>query len=161
MNSLVRRLGSLAIYEDAKLTKATFPLSGLVQELTDKAADRFARHGIALEQAVEPGITLTGSPEAMEQVVTELLENAVKFAQTHASLRLEREAGRIRLTVSNDARLPDGPVDQCFDRFTVLENAPDGSVGLGLAGVRDKVRAMGGRVSAEVENGEFLLHINL
>ena len=161
MNSLVGRLGSLSLSEDAKLPQATFSLSELLEELTERSEARFSARGIALSREIAPGVSLSASPEAMERVIAELLENAEKYASSRAEVRLERENERVRLTVSNDTGLPDGAVDQCFDRFTTLSNASEDSAGLGLAVVRDVVRSMGGRVSARVENGSFLLRLDL
>ena len=77
-------------------------------------------------------------------------------------LPLERQAERITLRLENDTDLPEGAVDQIFDRFITLENATDPEhVGLGLAYVKDAVRALDGRVSARVEGGTFVLRIDL
>ena len=161
MAALVRRLGSLAIYEDSRAARVPFSLSSLVQGVLDRRALAFERRGLALEAEVEPGIDLTGSPEGLERVVTELLDNALKYGESRVVFTLRRENSRIQLRVSNDAQLPEGPCDQVFDRFTLLSNAPEGAAGLGLAAVKDLVKAQGGRVSARVEDGWFLLKINL
>ena len=161
MNSLVRRLGSLSLSEDEKLPQATFSLSELLEEMTERSEERFSARGVALSREIEAHINLDASPEVMERVIAELLENAEKYASSRAEVKLERQSERVRLTVSNDTSLPDGAVDQCFDRFTTLSNASADSAGLGLAVVRDVVRSMGGRVSARVENGCFLLQIDL
>lgn len=161
MNNLVGRLGSLSLSENEKLPQATFSLSELLEELTEHSEERFSARGVALNREIEAGISLNASPEVMERVIAELLENAEKYASSRAEVKLERQSERIRLTVSNDTSLPDGAVDQCFDRFTTLSNASADSAGLGLAVVRDVVRSMGGRVSARVENGCFHLQIDL
>ena len=70
---------------------------------------------------------------------------------------LKNENGYVVLETSNDAALPDGPADQIFDRFTTLENS-DGT-GLGLSYVKDTVKALRGRISANVANGIFTLRI--
>ena len=161
MNSLVGRLGSLSLSEDEKLPQATFSLSELLEEMTERSEEIFSARGITLSREIEANISLDASPEVMERVIAELLENAEKYASSRAEVRLERQSERIRLTVSNDTSLPDGAVDQCFDRFTTLSNATADSTGLGLAVVRDVVRSMGGRVSARVENGCFFLRVDL
>ena len=129
--------------------------------MTERSEEIFSARGITLSREIEANISLDASPEVMERVIAELLENAEKYASSRAEVRLERQSERIRLTVSNDTSLPDGAVDQCFDRFTTLSNATADSTGLGLAVVRDVVRSMGGRVSARVENGCFFLRVDL
>ena len=161
MDALVRGLGSLTIFDDEKMTRTPFSLSELLTECLDRSAERFASRGIELFSDVEEGVTLTGEPEAMRQVVSELIENALKYSRGKASFSLKREDARIKLTASNGTELPTGPVDQVFDRFTVLSNASDGSAGLGLAYVRDIVRAHNGRVGARVIDGSFVLQLDL
>ncbi len=161
MDALVRGLGSLTIFDDEKMTRTPFSLSELLTECLDRSAERFASRGIELFSDVEEGVTLTGEPEAMRQVVSELIENALKYSRGKASFSLKREDARIKLTASNGTELPSGQVDQMFDRFTVLSNASDGSAGLGLAYVRDIVRAHNGRVGARVIDGSFVLQIDL
>ena len=161
MDALVRGLGSLTIFDDEKMTRTPFSLSELLTECLDRSAERFASRGIELFSDVEEGVTLTGEPEAMRQVVSELIENALKYSRGKASFSLKREDARIKLTASNGTELPSGQVDQVFDRFTVLSNASDGSAGLGLAYVRDIVRAHNGRVGARVIDASFVLQIDL
>jgi len=65
------------------------------------------------------------------------------------------------LETQNDTDLPDGSVDQVFDRFTTLANASEEDLGMGLAYVKDIVKAHKGRVTAAVANGTFTLRIAL
>ena len=62
----------------------------------------------------------------------------------------------------NDTQLSEGTVDQVFDRFITLENADKlDTAGLGLSFVKDTVKSMGGRVTAKVADGVFMLTIAL
>ena len=161
MNALVRNLGSLAIYDDAQ-EKTEFSLSELLTEKLDAAEERFEARGLVVERAIAPEVKLTGSREALERAVAELIDNAVKYAaRGPVRFALEKENARVRLTVSNGADLPDGAADQVFDRFTTLSNAKDGSAGLGLAFVKDVVRAHAGRASAKVADGRFTVELDL
>ncbi len=161
MNGIVRRLGSLAIFDESAMTRERFSLSEVLEEEFDRARPRFEEKGIALETNVAPGILLTGSAETLRQIAGELIENALKYSRTKAAFSLSREEERIRLTASNDTELPAGSADQVFDRFTTLSNAAPGSAGLGLAYVKDAVKAHNGRVSARSEGGEFVVGIDL
>ena len=161
MGQLVRNIGALAVYDPARMNRAPVSLSELLQRNLDTNEDRFAVKGITLRAQIAEDIVLNGEPEAMEQVIRELIENALKYARGNAVSTLRRENERIVLTAANGTELPEGPADQVFDRFTTLSNAAPDSAGLGLSGVRDIVRAHNGRVSARVSAGIFTLRLDL
>ena len=161
MNTLVRKLGSLAIFEDKDLTRTEFDFSELLRELLERSSERFAARGVTLRCEIEPQLRYAGEQEAMGQVCSELIENALCYAVHTAEFSLRRDGERIQLTASNDSTLPDGQADQVFDRFTVLQNAREGSAGLGLAYVKEIVRAHDGRCTAKVADGCFTVRLDL
>jgi signal transduction histidine kinase len=96
-------------------------------------------------------VQVMGEPTLLEQVVRNLLDNAVRHASHEVRVALTEEAGQAVLTVDDDG--PGIPVeqrDEVFQRFTRLDasrDRHDGGVGLGLAIVADVVRSHGGTVS--------------
>lgn len=116
---------------------------------------------VRLLAGIEPGIAARVDPDALHQIVLNLLENAVKYGggdagQGEAEIRLalERRAGVARLTVEDDGpgvpRRERGRVWQPFHRLE--RDAGSAGTGIGLAVVRELVHAHGGRV--DVEDGE-------
>jgi signal transduction histidine kinase len=85
-------------------------------------------------------------PDALERVVGNLVENAVR----HASSRVRVEVADGLIAVVDDgAGIPDADRERVFDRFTRLDDARSrdaGGAGLGLAIVRDLVERHGGTV---------------
>ena len=77
-------------------------------------------------------------------------------------LKVAEADGHSVIIASNDTNLPDGTLDQVFDRFTRLDNARDlPGAGLGLSHVKEIVQAHNGRAGAKAANGEFILRISL
>ncbi len=161
MNELVDKLGSVGIFDEENMKCAKVPLSECLSAALEREAESFSSRTIALTADIAPGVTVDADPEGMSKLVDELVCNALKYSLTKASFRLNSENGVVLLQTENDTDLPDGPVNQIFDRFTVLENAKEGSAGLGLSYVKETVRAHNGRASASVSGGIFTLRITL
>jgi CheY-like chemotaxis protein len=105
--------------------------------------------------AVEPGAyDVTGDPGRLQQVVWNLLNNAVKFTPAEGTVNvLLHSDDRVRLTVSDSGcGVGAGILPFIFDRFRQAEGSVTrryGGLGLGLAIVKHLVELHGGAVSAE------------
>ncbi|MBQ7599540.1 MAG: HAMP domain-containing histidine kinase [Clostridia bacterium] len=164
MGRVIRKLSSLAIYEDNAGTKTEVDLSGLVNERIERKSREFVERGISVGKQIEENISFNCDADAMKKVFDELVTNAIKYSVTHFNVRMSKANERIAVIFSNDTSLEDGIYDNAFDRFTTLKNAAAAeghNDGLGLAYVRDIVRSHGGRCSARAEKGEFILTIAL
>jgi signal transduction histidine kinase len=107
---------------------------------------------VAADPSVEP---VAGDRARLEQIVCNLLSNALKFtpADGRVEVRLERGDGTARLVVSDTGcGIPPPLLARLFDEFWQAETreaaAPVG-LGLGLAIVRQLVHMHGGTVRAE------------
>ena len=97
---------------------------------------------------------MVGDRAAIQQMVSILLDNALKYSPAGGSIRLTaRRCGkRAELTVANtvDPALHADP-DRLFDRFYRADEAHSGAVsgtGIGLSIARATVEAHGGKISA-------------
>lgn len=163
LNELVDKLGTVGIFDDAGTDAVEIPVSEFLSAAIDRERDKFSSRKIEITANIAPDVTLRADPEAIKKMIDEILYNAIKFSLTRASFELKEENGYVLFEAKNDTTLPDGPADQIFDRFTVLENAANGEkgAGLGLAYVKDIVTSCKGRVSASVKDGIFTLRITL
>ncbi|MBQ8954418.1 MAG: HAMP domain-containing histidine kinase [Clostridia bacterium] len=162
MTALVKDLASVAVFDEENLTKAPLDLSALAMAAADAARGQFEDKGRALRLNAAAPAMVSGDSEAMSDMLVELIDNALKFSLSWAELTVRQTEGRVTVTASNDTTLQAGSVDQVFDRFTRLENAQDvPGTGLGLAHVKDIVKAHNGRASARVADGVFTLRIDL
>ena len=100
---------------------------------------------------------VTGDPDRLQQVIWNLLANAVKFTPKGGSVRaqLRRDGSEAEIVVEDSGQgiAPDF-LPYVFDRFRQAEASPDrtkAGLGLGLAIVRHLVEQHGGTVTAHSE----------
>lgn len=95
---------------------------------------------------VEPGreVIFAGEREDFEEIVGNLLENAMKWARTRARVGLGEEAGAVLLTIEDDGPgIPEDKAREALRRGKRLDESKPGT-GLGLSIVNDLVREYGG-----------------
>ena len=104
--------------------------------------------------------SVLADPEKLQQIVLNLLTNAVKFTDSGGSITLSaKPAGNcIEISVADTgAGIPAEKLEKIFDPFVQAErrlNQPVQGVGLGLAISRDIAHAMGGEITVESTVGE-------
>jgi signal transduction histidine kinase len=95
----------------------------------------------------------------LEQVLVNLLDNAIKFTAQNVRPRIEISAERRNRTVrvsvkDNGIGVPLQYRERIFGAFERLRPADDGGTGIGLAIVKQGVERMGGRAGVESESGK-------
>ena len=124
-------------------------LSSLVATVADEMADT----GLDVSSDAPAPVVVYGDALALRRLVTNLLDNAVKFG-TRARARVYAQNGAAVVEVDDDG--PGVPADQRervfepFHRGEPSRSRATGGAGLGLAVVRTIARAHGGE--AELEN---------
>ncbi len=105
-------------------------------------------------------LTVLGLRFRLEQVLVNLLDNAVKFNRPGGEVRVEcRSTGqdRVEISVSDTGMgIPSGDTGKIFERFYRVDKArsrPAGGTGLGLPIVREIVSRMGGTITVESQLG--------
>ena len=166
LRELVQSLITLCKYDEetSPLHPQPFDVSEAVRDTAESFADLARSGGHALDVSVPPGLTCCGDEAAVRQLVSILLDNAVKYAAPDTSIRVALEAlGRgVRLTVANECREPiAGDVDRLFDRFyrpDASRTAATGGFGIGLSIARSICEAHRGTIRAEM-SGETIAFI--
>jgi PAS domain S-box-containing protein len=113
---------------------------------------------VRIQSLIDPRVgPVSGDPDRLQQVVWNLLANAVKFTPKggRVQVRLERANSHIDIVVSDTGiGISKAFLPHVFDRFRQADSGSTrkaGGLGLGLSIVRHLVEMHGGRVMAESE----------
>jgi signal transduction histidine kinase len=151
MGHLVDDLLLLARSDEGQLN----PVSGASDVLDvaeSVAADLPRKDGISV--TVSGASSPVAVPEPyVERIVTNLVENATRFARTRVSVVVQPEGSRVVMTVRDDGPgIPAESRARVFERFVRLDEARDrkhGGFGLGLAITGDLCRVYGGTIRVD------------
>ncbi len=127
-------------------------LGHLAAEVVGGLQDQAARRGVRLDVQAAPA-PLYADPDRVRQVVTNLVENALRHARAQVRVQVgPREGGGVVLFVDDDGSgIPAGSREAVFTRFTRLDESrarDTGGSGLGLAIVQALAQAHGGAAQA-------------
>ncbi len=133
----------------------------LLDRFLNQALDELSLRdkGAVESRDLQPGISVSADPEALKQVVTNLAQNALKYAPgaaQHWSVFQEDGRAAIRLQDSGPG-ISRQDLPHIFERFYRGEKARDrstGGSGLGLAIARSIVEAHHGTIEAESNPGQ-------
>ena len=132
-------------------------LESVAQELLSEMTETARERGVTLE--TRGSALVCGDEQGLEQVLRNLVENALRYTPEGGEVSIEIEGGEELVTVAvkdTGAGIPTSALPRIFERFYRADPArsrAEGGTGLGLAIVRHLVQAMGGEVWAESELG--------
>jgi signal transduction histidine kinase len=131
-----------------------------IAEVVSRSAEIYSvqakEKNIALRVSAEPGLTVTGDADRLEQVFNNLLDNAVKNSPAGSVVKItaEHSGDRLRVTVADSGPgIPAEQLSRVFERFYQVPGVRTG-VGLGLTIAREIVLAHGGTIEATSPPGE-------
>jgi signal transduction histidine kinase len=123
-----------------------------LDELVRQTADRYGEARVAVTVGSPGPVMVYGDAMDLGRVLTNLIDNAVRHAASTVHVGLRTGAQAV-ITVTDDGPgIPEADRERVFNRFTRLDTArsrDEGGAGLGLAIVRETVRAHGGAVRLE------------
>ena len=149
---------------DNKRTKwqvESFDMPVSVRRLCEVMRTDLEAHGHKLTCNAEPDLPpVTGDRQRLEQVIINILSNAIKYTPDGGQIdvHLFREGERLVTTVrDNGMGIPEEDIGHLFERFYRVDKARTsdaGGTGLGLAIAKELVEAHGGRISIRSQLNE-------
>ncbi|MBQ8142731.1 MAG: HAMP domain-containing histidine kinase [Bacilli bacterium] len=161
MTSMVKELSALArMNEERKVESKELSFSDVVLDMIDSFSNAFKEKGILLQPEVKENVRVKGDEALLRQLVSILLDNALKYSLTHTSIVLNDK----HLEVINDAKeIKNENLENVFERFyrsaEVRGSNIEGS-GIGLSIAKEITAKNKMRITAfGDENSQF--HIRL
>lgn len=149
--------------EQPQIQKIEFPLSDLAEETVDTFQSLARTQNKTLSANIQPMVSMTGDENAIRQLITILIDNAVKYSDDSGKieLTLEKQKNTIRLSAFNTAEYVSAEsLNHLFDRFYRADqsrNSATGGYGLGLSIAAAIVTAHKGKISAATQDEKSLL----
>jgi PAS domain S-box-containing protein len=132
------------------LNPTRFELAAAVKEVVERFREHAVRAGSTVTVRAEPGLEGRWDRLRIEQVVTNLLTNALKYAAgTPVDIGLSGTEQDVTITVSDEGPgIPESEKERVFLRFERAAPMRNfGGLGLGLYVARQIVEAHGGEIS--------------
>lgn len=162
VNSLVNSLVTLSRMdeEDSPLRMEDFPVSDAVRETAETFVDFAASKGHELRLSITDGLTYRGDEYAVRQLVSILLDNAVKYALPDSPIEFSLEKAKRGVVLRSSNACEDVAPENAqklFDRFYRADQSrSSGSgFGIGLSIARSIAEGHHGSIRARVEDGRI------
>ncbi|EDY18549.1 PAS/PAC sensor signal transduction histidine kinase [Chthoniobacter flavus Ellin428] len=173
LNALLEDLLTLARLESRqeKIACVSMKLPALLRSIGGDWSQKLANKKLALQiEAHDDLPRISADPQRLEQVLHNLLENAVKYTEPGGNifLRAAAQNGHVEVRVEDSGQgIPPADLPHIFERFYRADKArsrEQGGTGLGLSIVKHIIQLHGGTVAAESKYGKgttIILHLPL
>ena len=169
MHELIDELLELTAIEggNVRLRVEEVELRSLVDESIASLSASADARGITLVNDVPNDVKIHADPRRLERMLTNLIENGIKFNGRQGHVRIKHESGvRDKIIVQDDGDgIPMHHLERLFERFYRVDRSRSndmGGTGLGLAIVKHLALLHGGEVTvtSELEKGtSFTIHL--
>jgi two-component system phosphate regulon sensor histidine kinase PhoR len=169
MHGLIDDILELTAIEggNVQLRAAPVDLHALVDDIYASLATQAQQQNITLRNDVAPETLVYADARRLEQMLTNLVDNAIKFTRPNNIVTVAHESGgRDRILVAdNGDGIPAQHLERLFERFYRVDRARSremGGTGLGLAIVKHLALLHGGEITVQSEVGKgstFTIHL--
>lgn len=155
LSGLMQNLLMLAKMDEssAKLPMCSFDISTAAEDTVNAFIEPAALKGVIIEQDIQKGLQLNGNHDSIVQLMTVLLDNAVKYTESGGMIRAKLSGNdkNIALSIANTCEPIDHP-EKLFDRFYRGDSArtqKNGGYGIGLSVAQAIAELHKGTITAE------------
>jgi two-component system, OmpR family, phosphate regulon sensor histidine kinase PhoR len=169
MHGLIDDILELTAIEGGNVTLRAKPveLYTLIEEVFASLEAKAAAQNVTLENNVPLEVIVHADERRLEQMLTNLIDNGIKFSREHGTVAISYESGnRDKILVQdNGDGIPAQHLERLFERFYRVDRARTrdmGGTGLGLAIVKHLALLHGGEVTVTSELGKgttFTIHL--
>jgi len=170
MHVLIADILELSLIESGNVSidKGHVRVAHLVDEIFDSLSTKAEQREILLSHEIDPEARVYADLGRLEQMLTNLIDNAIKFNRAsgtvEVTLKQTSEGSTVSVADTGEGIMAEH-LGRIFERFYRLDRGRTrevGGTGLGLAIVKHLARLHGGEVSVESELGRgTVFHIEL
>lgn len=169
LSKLIANLITLSRLDEERpsLEKSEFSLSDALWETSDSFMPLIQARGKFYSQCIEDNLQIISDRAAVQQIISVLLDNAVKYSPSGGRIRLSafRKGRRAVIEVSNTCHeLDRSELRHLFDRFYRVDKSHSGTVygsGIGLSIAKATAEALGGKIHVEMSGNIICFQITL
>ncbi|GEL09240.1 sensor histidine kinase [Salisediminibacterium halotolerans] len=162
MERLVNDLLDLARLEGDlyPMSSAPIPFAQLIDDVVDRMRVLAEKQGIEIDTDLSPDIIINGDEQRLEQVITNLLQNAVNYGKEgkRITVRLYPRHDKAVFEVADQGEgIPKDVLNRLTERFYRMDKSrskQSGGTGLGLSIVNEIIKKHHGEMSFESELGK-------
>jgi signal transduction histidine kinase len=164
LDKLVKNLLTLSKMEEdnLKVSFNEFNLSETVARIAGPFAAVAEAKNKKFIMEIQPGRQLFGDESSMEQLVSTLVDNAMKYSNEEGTIKLSLASHKkgVKLEVFNTTdEIDTDNLDKLFDRFYRADSSrarQTGGYGIGLSIAKSIVEAHHGKISVKSEDGRSI-----
>ncbi|GGW59705.1 two-component sensor histidine kinase [Streptomyces lucensis JCM 4490] len=156
LGRMVQGLLALARLENTATTPEPVDLDAVLAERVAMWEPLAAEQYVALDITGPPAAQVWAIPGALEQVIDNLLANALRVSPPSTTITLHRAPGPEVHVIDQGPGMSDADRERAFDRFWRSSDSHHDGTGLGLPIVRHLVDASGGRITLNPAPGTGL-----
>ena len=161
LNNLVNDLLKLSYLEskEISLNMEELDIKGIIDGVILGFKSQLKKKGIAVENNLAAGLRLRIDREKIEQLLTNLIDNAIKFNKDGGFIKIYSDVtgGKLKITIEDSGiGIPEKDIPRIFERFYRVDKARSralGGTGLGLSIVKHVAKLHNGDAGVESIEG--------